>query len=282
MTVSDCGRPDAPWSPPLDRARPASSTPRRRASATTAIPATSCGSSCGASRRVLLVVCHRHRPRTTSDGVTADLGRVVSAVPDRPSASCSSRSPRSPPSSCRPSSWSCSSCQQRWRRLGLVVLGAARRAPASGRARSTRDSISPAGFADAVTSGTWVRRPASPRSPYVAGAGRGRHGRQAVAVAAVAARRRHRRRWCSRVVMAVAGHAPASPSCCSPWPPAWPSAPRVLVVFGAPNRRPTPAAVADGAADAGLDVPRLDARARRRRTVAALRGRRAPTAAVRS
>ena len=52
----------------------------------------------------------------------------------------------------------------------------------------------------------------------------------------------------------------------------------ILVLVGAPNRRPTPATVAAGLGDAGFAVDGLDAAAGRRRPLTAVRRRHSSTA----
>jgi uncharacterized protein (TIRG00374 family) len=188
----------------------------------------------------------------TSDGVTSDLGRAASRVP----------------TAVRELALALLQVgaivvpvvvvvllvvQQRWRRLlvgavaglagALVLVIADRVVHLSGRTE------------DGVTSGTWVASTSFPSLAYVAGAA------AATAVGKV---------WLSRswrraadvaivvllVVMALAGSS-GVPDLAFAVALGIAVGAAVLVVVGAPNRRPTPAAVAAGLAEAGLDVGQL-------------------------
>ncbi|MDQ1402552.1 MAG: glycosyltransferase 2 family protein [Actinomycetota bacterium] len=143
--------------------------------------------------------------------------------------------------------------RRRWRRLGLVLLAAGGGAllllvldaalPLHGR------------LPGAVTSGTWLASTRFPSLAYVAGAcavamvGKpwlGRSWRRAadMSLAALA------------LVMAVAGSA-GVPELALALAAGGVIGTTMLVLFGAPNRRPAPAAVAVALRDAGLPVARL-------------------------
>ena len=187
-------------------------------------------SSCCSSRSATATSDGRHRPTSAS---------AAARSPRRARVSSCWRSPRSSPSSSRPSVVVRSSLRRRWRRLGLLVVGARGRC---GALCSLLDQLLdlpgrlPRRRRPAARGSP---RPGSRRSPYV-GRRRGRgDGRQAVALASwrraadlalVAARRRdggrrQRRRAGARCSAAGAGVTVGA---------------AVLVAFGAPNRRPTP------------------------------------------
>jgi uncharacterized membrane protein YbhN (UPF0104 family) len=142
---------------------------------------------------------------------------------------------------------------RRFRRLGLVVLGAL--AGAAILTLLDRALDLPGRLPDAVTSGTWLASTRFPNLAYIAGAmaasmlGKpwlGRSWRRAVDVAV-----------CSiAAAMALAGSAGVPELLLAAAVGAATGA-VVLVIFGAPNRRPSPAAVAAGLRGAGLDVEAL-------------------------
>ena len=142
---------------------------------------------------------------------------------------------------------------QRWRRLGIVVLAAV----AGSALWVALDALIdlPGRLPDAVTSGTWVASTRFPSLAYLAGA---------VAVAMVG------KPWLGRqwrratdiallvlaMVMATAGSAGVPAILLAATAGAAMGA-ALLVVFGAPNRRPAPAPVAAVLTDAGFDVSDL-------------------------
>ena len=143
--------------------------------------------------------------------------------------------------------------RQRWRRLGVVALAAV----VGGAAMAGIDSLFdlPSGFPSAVADDTWVASTSFPSTVYVA----------AVAAAASVGKPWLSRAWrravdvglASLIIgLALAGTlglvalivALAAGSAIGAG---------VLMVLGAPNRRPTPAAVAASLRDAGLPVSAL-------------------------
>ena len=229
---------------PFDRRRPSRRAPTRgrRASATSAIPATSCGWCCGAARPCSLAIVIELGDAHRATGLTRRPRPRRGARARRRSASC------------------CSRCAQvgRDRRAGRR-RGRARSCDRNGGGGSASScspapparrcsvaarhwrSTSRARVPDAVTSGTWVASTRSRRSAYLAGAA-------AVATVGkpwlgrvVAARAPTSRSSALALVMAVAGSAgvPAlllarRDRRCWPAPRCWSSSAR-------PNRRPAPA-----------------------------------------
>ena len=154
--------PNDPGVPAFDAAR--------RASATSAIPATSCGSSLWGGRHARARRRSSGSAPTPSDGRDDDLGRVAGQVPRSP-ASCCSRSCRSRPSLVparrRRSSLvvpaalaapRAARARRRGRRRGSGVVLDARAGPARPAARRGRPS------------GTWIASTRFPSLPYLAGA----------------------------------------------------------------------------------------------------------------
>ena len=247
------------------------STPDRPASATSAIPATSCGWSCGGSAAVVLGAPRRHRhldrrrrhrrPRPCGQRVAdavRELLLVLTQVLARRRAGGRGGAAGGP-----------------------AALAAHRRcsslAAAAGAAvvRLLLDPLLdlPGRLPDALTGDTWVASTRFPSLPFLAGAaaaamvGKPWLSRSWRRAADVAVARR------SLVVMAIAGSAGVPELRAGASPPARPPAPPLLVVFGAPNRRPTPAAVASRSRAAGLDLDRPRSAAGRRRPDPALRRR---------
>ena len=175
----DCRRPEAPFDARRRRAG-AHGSRATRASGTSATPATSCGWCCGASRRRAR---HRHRarpPRRATGSPTISGARgaraptsvrelllALTQVVARPRAG--RRRDR------------CSSVQQRWRRLGIVVLAGPRRRGAL-RAARRACSTCPDALPGAVDQRHLGGVDAVPSLVYRRGRGRGgRDGREAVA-----------------------------------------------------------------------------------------------------
>ncbi len=143
--------------------------------------------------------------------------------------------------------------RRRWRRLGIVTL-------AGGAGLLTWFAVDagldlPGRLGDAVSSGTWVASTRFPSLAYLAGA---------AAVAMVG------KPWLARswrraadiglvalgLVMAVAGSA-GVPELLLAVTVGAAVGTGLLVVFGAPNRRPSPATVAEALREAGVDVTHL-------------------------
>jgi uncharacterized membrane protein YbhN (UPF0104 family) len=191
----------------------------------------------------------------TTDGLTADLGRV------------SARAPRS----LRELALALTQVvavvvpaliaiglivKQRWRRLGILALAGAAGFAIWMLLDATIDL--PGRLADAVTSGTWVASTRFPSLGYLAGA---------TAVAMVG------KPWLGRswrrttdfsllglgVVMAAAGSA-GLPALLLAGAAGAATGSALLVLFGAPNRRPAPAAVAAALVAGGFDVAGLTLR----------------------
>jgi len=201
---------------------------------------------------LLLLVLFVELATSTSRGVSADLSRAATAVPDAarelllgvtqiiaiaiPIVIVGAVVAR-----------------QRWRRLGVVVLAAG----AGAGLFALLDALFDIGGAvrGAVTEGTWVTSADFPTLTYVAGA---------AAVVTVG------KPWLARswrrsadlsllllvVVLAVAGTA-GVPELLVAVTAGVVAGAAILVAFGAPNRRPTPAAVHDALRDGGLPVADL-------------------------
>ena len=215
----------------------------RRASATSAIRATSCGWSSGAVAD--------HRPRSSSSrsrptrapGHRRTSGERWRAPPRRCASSCSALAQVAVVVAAGRHRRRSLVVQRRWRRLGFVVLG-------RGRRRGARDRCSTA--CSTCPGGCRTPSPAAPGSPRRASPPR-RTSARAAAAATVG------KPWLSR---SVATRRPTSRCSCSSW--RWRSPARAGVpgtparrrrghdrrvppcssLFGAPNRRPAPAAVA--------------------------------------
>ena len=237
-----------PTPPPPSRP-PTGFDRRRRASATTAIRATSCGWSLWGAARSCWPSSSRSAT-ATSDGVTADLGGSA-RVPDFDPRAAARADAGRRASPCRPSSWSGSSdsdggagsasscwprsrapCSSRCSTRGSTC----RRRPGCGHERHL-------GAVDAVPlarlpRGAWPR----PRRS----ASRGSRGR--------GAGRRRRASSCSACVMALAGQRRRARAAARGRGRRRGGA-ALLVVFGAPNRRPAPATVACALADGGSTWP---------------------------
>jgi len=201
---------------------------------------------------LLLLVLFVELATSTSRGVSADLGRAATAVPDE----------------ARELLLAVTQIvalafpilvvvaivvRQRWRRLGVVVLAAG----AGAGLFALLDALFDIGGAvrGAVTGGTWVASAGFPTLTYVAGA---------AAVVTVG------KPWLSRswrrsadlsllvlaVVLAVAGTA-GVPELLVAVAAGVTAGAAVLVALGAPNRRPTPAAVQDALRATGLPVAEL-------------------------
>jgi len=203
---------------------------------------------------VLLVLLLR-LGKATSEGVTTDLGRAASQIPD----------------SVREFALALAQVgaivvplvivgllvwQGRWRRLGLVALGAA----AGGLVFVLADLYLdlPGRLDDAVSTSTWVTSTRFPSLAYVAGAAGAtmvgkpwltRSWRRAsdVAIASLV------------VIVAIAGTAGVIPLGLAV-STGFVGGAAMLVVLGAPNRRPAPAAIVQALRDAGIDVSHLTLR----------------------
>ncbi len=189
---------------------------------------------------------------STSDGVTEDLGRAAARVP----------------TSVRELALALAqvgsilvpavvvivlAVQQRWRRLGLVVLGAAAGAGLFALLDALLDI--PARVPGAVNDGTWVASTRFPSLVFVAG----------VAAAAAVGKPWLARPWrravdislvALGVVMAIAGSA-GVPELVLAFASGVFVGAAVLIIFGAPNRRPSPAAVATSLSDGGFALTGL-------------------------
>ena len=189
---------------------------------------------------------------STSDGVTEDLGRAAARVP----------------TSVRELALALAqvgsilvpavvvivlAVQQRWRRLGLVVLGAAAGAGLFALLDALLDI--PARVPGAVNDGTWVASTRFPSLVFVAGVAAAAAVGKPWLAASLAAGRRHqprrarrgdghrRERGVPELVLAFASGVFVGAA--------------VLIIFGAPNRRPSPAAVATSLSDGGLALTGL-------------------------
>jgi undecaprenyl-diphosphatase len=189
---------------------------------------------------------------STSNGVTADLGRAAARVP----------------TSVRELALALAQVgavlvpaavvivlmiEQRWRRLGLVLLAGACGAAFFALLDALLDL--PGRVPGAVTDGTWVASTRFPSLAYVAGAAAatavgkpwlGRPWRRAADIGLVVL----------GVIMAIAGSAGVPELALALASGLFVGA-ALLVAFGAPNRRPSPAAVAAALGDAGLFVSGL-------------------------
>ena len=223
----------------VDRAR-RTRRPSRRASATTGTPATSSGSSLW-RRRSRSCCCS-----STSPPAPATACAPTSATPRR--SSCRSRvrqlAPRRRPGRrrARPGgvvAW-CSSPAV----AGGASAPSSRPPPARRRRRAARSGSRRAGPArrGVVLDDALADLDPVPVAGLPGRRRRGGRGRQALAVAPLAAGRRPARSWSLGVTMAVAGSA-GVPSCCSARRRRWAAGAAILVAVGAPNRRPTPAAI---------------------------------------
>ena len=241
MTDRSASTPRSPLAtggPPHDRPRR-----RRRASATSAIPATSCAWCCGATALLLLVLFVELATRD-QPGRDADLGPGRGRGARRRSASSCSRSRRSWPSRSRSSSSSCSSSQQRWRRLGIVRARGRGAAPALFALLDALLDVGGRVPRRGRPSGTWV---ASTDFPSLVVRRRRRRGRDRGGkpwLRAVVAAGADLALLGLVVVMAVAGSAGVPELMLAVAARRRPSGAAVLIAFGAPNRRPTPATVA--------------------------------------
>jgi glycosyltransferase 2 family protein len=142
---------------------------------------------------------------------------------------------------------------QRWRRLGIILLAAV-----AGSALWVVLDVAidlPGRLPDALTRGMWVASPRFPSLAYLSGA----------AAAAIVGKPWLSRQWrratdiallVLALVMAAAGSAGVPAILLAASAGAAVGA-ALLVVFGAPNRRPAPATVAAALTEAGLDVSGL-------------------------
>ncbi len=228
--------------------------PVRLATATSAIRVTSFVSSCGASPRSCSC-CSSDSPRSTSAGVTTDIGRAAASIPDAirefALALVQVGGLLVPAVVIGLLVW-----QRRWRRIGLVVLGATAGAVVFALLDLYLDL--PGRLEDAVSTTTWVTSTRFPSLAYVAGAAGAtmvgkpwlsRSWRRASDVAIV----------CLVVVMAIAATGGVVPLLLAV-SAGFAGGAVVLALLGAPNRRPAPAVIADALRDAGIAVSRLTLR----------------------
>jgi undecaprenyl-diphosphatase len=193
--------------------------------------------------------------KATSEGVTTDLGQAASQIPDPVRefalALVQVGAIVVPVVIVGLLVW-----QRRWRRLGLVTLGAAVGAIVFVLTDLYLDL--PGRLDDAVSTSTWVTSTRFPSLAYVAGAA----GATMVG-----------KPWLSRpwrrasdvgiaslvVIVAIAGTAGAIPLALAV-STGFVGGAAILVALGAPNRRPSPATIAQALQDAGIDVSHLTLR----------------------
>ncbi len=203
----------------------------------------------------LLLVLLLRLGKETSEGVTEDLGRAASQIPDAVREFALALAQVSallvPVVVVALLVW-----QRRWRRIGLVIVGAAAGVIVFVLVDLYLDL--PGRLDDAVSTSTWVTSTRFPSLAYVAGAAGAtmvgkpwlaRSWRRASDVAIVAL----------VVVVAIAGTAGVIPLLLAV-SVGFVGGAAILVALGAPNRRPTPAAIAEVLRDAGIDVSHLTLR----------------------
>ena len=203
---------------------------------------------------ILLVLLLR-LAKSTSAGLTTDIGRAAASVPDAirefALALVQVGGLLVPTVVVGLLVW-----QRRWRRIGLVVLGATAGAVVFALLDLYLDL--PGRLEDAVSTTTWVTSTRFPSLAYVAGAAGAtmvgkpwlsRSWRRASDVAIV----------CLVVVMAIAATGGVVPLLLAV-SAGFAGGAVVLALLGAPNRRPAPAVIADGLRDAGIAVSRLTLR----------------------
>ena len=203
---------------------------------------------------VLLVLLLR-LAESTSAGVTTDIGRAAAAIPDAVRefalALVQVGALLVPVVIIGLLVW-----QRRWRRIGLVLLGATAGAVVFALLDLYLDL--PGRLEDAVSTTTWVTSTRFPSLAYVAGA----------AGATMVGKPWLSRSWrrasdvaiaCLVVVMAIAATGGVVPLLLA-ISAGLAGGAVVLALLGAPNRRPAPSVIADGLRDAGIDVARLTLR----------------------
>ena len=203
---------------------------------------------------ILLVLLLR-LGKATSEGVTTDLGRAASQIPDAVRefalALVQVGAILVPAVIVGLLVW-----QRRWRRIGLVVLGAGAGAVVFVLADLYLDL--PGRLEDAVSTSTWVASTRFPSLAYVAGAAGAtmvgkpwlaRAWRRAsdVAIASLV------------VIIAIAGTAGVLPLALAV-STGFVGGAAILVALGAPNRRPAPPTIVQALRDAGVDVSHLTLR----------------------
>jgi undecaprenyl-diphosphatase len=192
---------------------------------------------------------------STADGVSADLSRLFGRVPDTPrelllllTQVAALLGPAVVLAALV--------VRQRWRRIGLLVAAGAAGAALWALLDLVLDL--PGRLPDALAGDTWIASTRFPTLPYLAGA----------AAATMVGKPWLSRSWRRAadlsvvglaVVMAVAGTAGVPELALAAVAGAAVGA-ALLVVFGAPNRRPPPDVVATALAAAGVPVDRLDLR----------------------
>ena len=224
---------------------------RRRASATSATPATSFAARWargGGPARAVRGARHPHQRRCDARTSAAP----PSAYPTS-CASCCSRSRRSSRSAVPVLMVGALVYRRRWRRLGVVTLAATAGAAVFALLDLAFDIG--ARVPDAVTGDTWIASTDFPSLTYVAGAA-------AIVTAGTPWLSRSWRRCAVLTllgvvaVLAIAGTA-GVPELLLALATGVMAGAAVLIVVGAPNRRPAPAVVVVALRDAGLAVDRL-------------------------
>ena len=203
---------------------------------------------------VLLVLLLR-LGKETSQGVTEDLGRAASSIPDAVRefalALAQVGALLVPAVIVVLLVW-----QQRWRRLALVIAGAAAGVLAFVLVDLYLDL--PGRLEDAVSTSTWVASTRFPSLAYVAGAA----GATMVGKPWLSRSYRRASDWAIAalvLIVAIAGTAGVVPLVLAV-SVGFVGGAAILVAFGAPNRRPAPAAIVQVLRDAGIDVSHLTLR----------------------
>jgi uncharacterized protein (TIRG00374 family) len=203
---------------------------------------------------VLLVLLLR-LGKETSQGVTEDLGRAASSIPDAVRefalALAQVGALLVPAVIVVLLVW-----QQRWRRLALVIAGAAAGVIAFVLVDLYLDL--PGRLEDAVSTSTWVTSTRFPSLAYVAGAA----GATMVGKPWLSRSYRRASDWAIAalvLIVAIAGTAGVVPLVLAV-SVGFVGGAAILVAFGAPNRRPAPAAIVQVLRDAGIDVSHLTLR----------------------
>ena len=203
---------------------------------------------------VLLVLLLR-LGKETSQGVTEDLGRAASSIPDAVRefalALAQVGALLVPAVIVALLVW-----QRRWRRLALVIAGAAAGVIAFVLVDLYLDL--PGRLEDAVSTSTWVTSTRFPSLAYVAGAA----GATMVGKPWLSRSYRRASDWAIValvLIVAIAGTAGVVPLVLAV-SVGFVGGAAILVALGAPNRRPAPAAIVQVLRDAGIDVSHLTLR----------------------